>query len=314
MDFLEELKFLKEQLSFSETIKDTDYEQLAIAGMGSSGIAGKIFQELYTEKPSCLIDDYRIPKFIDSKTLFIAISYSGNTEETLAAAAAARERGARIVTISSGGKLSRYGDENILIPKPDFQPRAAMGYLLMPLLLSFHVSTTEDMRRTYKLLSELDKDNGECKEHADAIWKAKSIPLIFSASPFRGVAYRWKAQFNENAKVISYANYFPELSHNETMALARTYRKDMFYFFVLDSDYPEISKRIGLTAEMTRTNFHVIAPKGKSIMEKVFYLIHFGDYVTYHLGNLKSEDPADWGIVEELKKRLAERTPTERKQ
>jgi glucose/mannose-6-phosphate isomerase len=307
MEFLEELRFLKEQLGFRETIKDTDYEQVVIAGMGSSGIAGRIFQELYTKKPVFLIDDYRIPEFVNSKTLFIAISYSGNTEETLTAAAAARERGARIATISSGGKMCKLGDENVLIPRADFQPRAAMGYLLMPLLLSFKVSTEEDLKRAYALLSELDDDNEECKRHADAIWKAKSIPLVFAASPFRGVAYRWKAQFNENAKVMSYANYFPELSHNETMALAGTYKKDMFYFFVLGSEYANIRRRIELTEGLTDTSFHDVALKGRSLTEKVFYLIHYGDYVSYHLGKQKGEDPADWHIVEDLKKKLAEK-------
>jgi glucose/mannose-6-phosphate isomerase len=307
MEFLEELRFLKEQLNFRETIKDTNYEQLVIAGMGSSGIAGRIFQELYTEKPSYLIDDYHVPKFINSKTLFIAISYSGNTEETLATAAAARERGARIATISSGGKLSKFGDENIIIPRADFQPRAAMGYLLMPLLLSFKVSTEEDLKRTYALLSELDDDNKECEDYADAIWKTKGIPLIYASAPYRGVAYRWKAQFNENAKVMSYTNYFPELSHNETMALAKTYKKELFYFFVLGSEYANIKKRMDLTSEMTSTEFHVIAPRGRSLTEKVFYLIHFGDYVSYYLGKRKGEDPADWSIVENLKRRLAEK-------
>ena len=309
MDFLEELRFLKEQLGFRETIKDIDYEKVVIAGMGSSGIAGRIFQELYTERPTFLVDEYRIPKFVDSKTLFIAISYSGNTEETLTATAAARERGARIVAISSGGKLQGRGDENILIPRSDFQPRAAMGWLLMPLLLSFKVATGDDLKRTYALLSELDNDNEGCRKHAEAIWKAKSIPLVFAASPFRGVAYRWKAQFNENAKVISYANYFPELSHNETMALSKTYRKDLFYFFVLGSEYPEIKRRVDLTSGMTETEFHEVALKGKSMTEKAFYLIHYGDYVTYHLGKLKNEDPADWSLVEDLKRRLAEKAP-----
>ena len=84
MDFLEELRFLKEQLGFRETIKDIDYEKVVIAGMGSSGIAGRIFQELYTERPTFLVDEYRIPKFVDSKTLFIAISYSGNMRQNAA--------------------------------------------------------------------------------------------------------------------------------------------------------------------------------------------------------------------------------------
>ncbi len=309
MDFLEELRFLKEQLSFRETIKNINYEKVVLAGMGSSGIAGRIFQELYTEKPTFLVDDYRVPGFVDSKTLFIAISYSGNTEETLTATAAARERGARIAVISSGGKLQGRGDENILIPRSDFQPRAAMGWLLMPLLTSFKVCTESDLKRTYELLSELDKNNEECRKHAEAIWKDKSLPLIYASSPFRGVAYRWKAQFNENAKVLSYANYFPELSHNETMALSKTYRKELFYFFVLGSEYPEIGRRVDLTSSMTNTDFHTVEPKGKSMTEKTFYLIHYGDYVTYHLGKLKNEDPADWSLVEDLKKKLAEKAP-----
>ena len=309
MDFLEELRFLKEQLSFRETIKDIGYENVVIAGMGSSGIAGKIFQELYTEKPTYLVNDYQIPDFVNSKTLFIAVSYSGNTEETLTATAAARKRGARIVVISSGGKLQGHGDENILIPRSDLQPRAAMGWLLMPLLLSFKVCTDEDLKRTYGLLSELDKGNEECRGHAEAIWKTKSIPLIFAASPFRGVAYRWKAQFNENAKVISYANYFPELSHNETMALSHTYRKELFYIFAFGLEHPETKRGAELIADMTKTDFHIVALKGRSVTEKVFYLIHYGDYVTYYLGKLKSEDPADWGIVEEFKRKLAEESP-----
>ncbi len=304
MDYLGEIESLKNQLSFSETIKDTDYDQIVIAGMGGSGIAGKIFQELYTEKPVRLVEDYRIPKFVNKNTLFIAVSYSGTTEETLSAATQAKRQGAHLVTISSGQQLSKLGHQNIILPNSSLQPRAAVGYLLVPLLRSFKISTERELNLAYRSIAGLDKNSEECKKHAAKISAEKKIPVIYSGAPFKSVAYRWKTQMNENAKVICYANYFPELNHNDTVALAKTYRKDLFYFLVLESDYPEIRKRVELTASITNTEFHVIKAKGKSVTERLFYLIHFGDYLSYHLGKLRGVDPGDVTLVNEIKKGL----------
>ena len=95
----------------------------------------------------------------------------------------------------------------------------------------------------------------------------------------------------------------------QQLALSHTYRKELFYIFAFELEHPETKRGAELIADMTRTDFHIVALKGRSVTEKTFYLIHYGDYVTYYLGKLKSEDPADWGIIEEFKRKLAEECP-----
>ncbi|MDE1823674.1 MAG: bifunctional phosphoglucose/phosphomannose isomerase [Candidatus Micrarchaeota archaeon] len=304
MEFIEELRSLKEQVKFDKRIENVqDFDNMVIAGMGGSGICGKIFQELYSKKPVITLDDYHTPEFVSDNTLFIGISYSGNTEETISAINEAKSKGARIITISAGGALEKMGYEHISIPL-GLQPRSAGGYMLVPLLNSFGMMDEGIIERTYALLDELDRENSRCMAHAKRIATGKKIPVIFGASPYRNVAMKWKNQFNENAKVIAYANSFPELNHNDTMALAQTYRKKNLYFFAFGSDYERIEQRIQVTKEITDTNFRIIKPKGKSTVEKLFYLIHYGDYISYHLAGIRGINPTDVSIIEELKRRL----------
>ncbi|MDE1861153.1 MAG: bifunctional phosphoglucose/phosphomannose isomerase [Candidatus Micrarchaeota archaeon] len=306
MDFREQLLLLKEQLLFKDTIRDIDsFDNIVIAGMGGSGIVGKIFQELYSEKPVYLVDDYKCPTFVSRKSLFIAISYSGNTEETISALAQAKAKRAYTVSISAGGKLSGYAEQSIKIPNSELQPRCAIGYMLMPLIRSFSLANSQEITKAYKLLMGLDDDSGECEKHAKRICSSSRIPVIYGVSPFKSVAYRWKTQFNENGKVLAYSSSFPELNHNDTMALAETYDRDRFYFFVFESGEEKISKRIAVTARITGAEFNMIEPKGTSTFEKLFYLIHYGDYVSYHLGLLRKIDPADVSLIQRLKKMIA---------
>ncbi len=133
MNFDEELKTLKDQIKFGGRFEVKDHENIVIAGMGGSGISGKILSEFYSKKPLFVVDDYNIPDFVDEKTEFFAVSYSGNTEETLHAANQAKKKGAHVHAITSGGSLSKMNYDTILIPS-GLQPRSALGYLLMPLV------------------------------------------------------------------------------------------------------------------------------------------------------------------------------------
>ena len=257
MEFIEELRFLKEQLFFKERLrKKSGFSNIVIAGMGGSGVAGQIFREMYSDVPVHLVDDYSIPRFVSRDTLFIGISYSGNTEETVSAVREATKKKAHVVTISSGGKLKGLGAQHIAIPNASLQPRSATGYMLMPLLNTFGLVKKKELQSAYWLLSELDKDNDECKAHAQAIMTGEKIPCIFGSTPFSSIAYRWKTQFNENAKVLAYSNSFPELNHNDTMALAQTYSKDKFYFMVFASERERIKRRISVTAEIASAQFN----------------------------------------------------------
>jgi glucose/mannose-6-phosphate isomerase len=305
MEFAEELGFLKEQVLFKGKIDaGRRFRNVVIAGMGGSGIVGKIFSEIYTEKPVTLIDGYSVPAHLSRDTLFVAVSYSGNTEETIKAAERAMQKGCRVVTISSGGELGDYGDQNIHIPRSDLQPRSAIGYMLMPFMEGFGLVDAADIKEAHKVVESLDHNNQECFAHAKRISRNKKIPVVYGAYPFSSVAYRWKTQFNENAKVIAYCSSFPELNHNDTMALAETYRKDEFYIMVFDSDRKEIKKRIAITSRLTQTKFNFIEFKGKSLAARLFYMIHYGDYLSYHLGKMRGVDPTDVRLIEELKKAL----------
>lgn len=305
MEFIDELRFLKEELKFKgSVVLPKGFDNVAIAGMGGSGISGKMFQEIYSDKPVFIVDDYEIPEFVSKNTLFIGISYSGNTAETLSATKQAIKREAHVATISAGGSLADYGDQHIRIPRADLQPRSATGYMLMPLLRGFGLAKESDIRNAYSLLSALDNDNDACSRHARSIAKSNAIPVIYGSSPFKSVAYRWKTQFNENSKIIAYSSNFPELNHNDTMAIAQTYRRKEFYFLVFDSQDSRIKRRINATTAVTKSRFNIIKPKGRSMIEQLFYLIHYGDYLSYKTGLLRGVDPTDVSLIQNLKKMI----------
>ncbi len=305
MEFIDELNMLKEQLKFKEKVEvPRGVENIVVAGMGGSGIAGKIFSEFYSEKPVTIADSYDLPNFVSKSTLVIAISYSGNTEETLSMVSEAVKKGAHTITISSGGELADHGDQHIKIPRSDLQPRSATGWMLLPLLYGFDAATEGEVREARGLLEKLDKDNLSCRAHAKAMCKGELIPVIYGSSPFNSVAYRWRTQFTENAKVLAYSNSFPELNHNDTMALAKTYKKSDFYFLVFSSLNAKITKRIAVTARITKSKFNIIESKGSSDVARMFYLLHYGDYLTYHLGMLRKVNPMDVSLITLLKKSM----------
>ncbi|PYB67602.1 bifunctional phosphoglucose/phosphomannose isomerase [Thermoplasma sp. Kam2015] len=304
MEFRDELKTLKDQVKFGESFKVDSFSNIVIAGMGGSGIAGRIFSEMYSDKPVFVSDDYSIPNFVDENTEFIAVSYSGNTEETLSAVEAAMKKGAKVHAITSGGKLGEMGIDTIKIPS-GLQPRSAVGYLTMPIINTFIKPSPDDVDETSRILADLDANNTVQENIATEIFAGRRIPVIYGASPFRSIAYRWKTQFNENAKVLAYSSYFSELNHNDTMPMRDTYRKDEFYFMAFDSEDERIRKRIEVTQKITGTQFKKIDLKGTSLFARSFYLIHVGDYLTYHLARLRGIDPRDVSAIEDLKKRIA---------
>ena len=305
MEFVDQLRNLHEQILFKGDLHvDTAFKNIVISGMGGSGIVGNIFSEIYSRKPVHVVSDYVLPEFADKDTLFIGISYSGNTEETIAALEEAEKRGCQVRLITSGGKLAASGHTLVRIPQ-NIQPRSAIGYMLKPLLSSFLKLPEETYLGISKLLEDIDGDNTEEKNLAMEIFKHRSIPVILGYHPFRWAAYRWKTQFNENSKIMAFSNYFPELNHNETMPLKDTYEKDKFMFLAFDgSQNSRISKRMNVTAEITGTKFHVIKIKGSNLLEQLFYLIHYGDYVSYHLAGLRGIDPNDVSLIESLKKKI----------
>ncbi len=306
MEYIEEIRSLERQLSFRKVIEIPDhFDNIVVAGMGGSGIAGMILRDFYSEKPVILVNSYGIPDFVDSKTLFIAISYSGNTEETLEATRRAMEKGAHIRAVTTGGRLAEVVDESVIIPE-GYQPRSAVGFLTIPIFMGLGLVDESEVEETRKLLRGSDLSVDPFRKFAGEIFDGEKIPVIFGTPGLGSVAYRWKTQFNENAKVLAYSTSFPELNHNDTMALENTYRKDEFYFFVLTpkSVEKEINKRIRITSELCRVVLNRVEGEGSTLFSNIFSLIHNGDYISYFLAQKRGVDPRNVKIIEKLKVEL----------
>ena len=157
MNFIEQVRSFPEQILRDKTFQiDRKFNKIVISGMGGSGIVGRIFAELYEQFPVQVVSDYKIPDYVDRDTLFIAISYSGNTEETLSTLKQAETLGAQIKTITSGGELGKSGFESVMVPS-GMQPRNALGYMLAPLLRSILKLDAEEIKSAASILREIEK-------------------------------------------------------------------------------------------------------------------------------------------------------------
>lgn len=304
MGMREEILSLKDQVRSRDSV-DFDpkrFKSVIVAGMGGSGIAGHILADIYDRVPVIPLSGYNLPAFADSSSLVIAISYSGNTEETISCFDQARERGCPTVAITSGGTLSRSSGTVIKVPG-GLQPRSAIGYMIMPLLRSFMNLGDQDAARIRSaIISAFDREV-EIKRLAEEMASGNRTPIVFGTPEFRGVALRWKTQFNENSKVVAYSTFLPEANHNDT-AWMPSYDEDRFKLIAFRSIDPRINLRIDLTQKITGRKFHVIGSDG-TLIERIFFLIAYGDLLSYHLGVLRGIDPLDVSVLSRLKEGLA---------
>lgn len=299
-----------------------------VIGMGGSGIGGEIAQTIsnYQNGPQILISkDYKIPNYINKNTVVVAVSYSGNTEETLNAVNIAVKNGCNPICITSGGELGKIAkNKNFpLVKVPEgLQPRVALGYLSVPILAAFKdngfdinlektigeaVAITSESVEQFK--PENDDENNPAKKIARALYK--KIPIIYGTSGIGEVAARrWKCQINENSNSPAFYSVFPELDHNEINGWDLT--KDMVVDFSLiilsdKEDHPRIKKRVALTTDILRDYFadvEEISSKGISVLARIFSLIILGDFISYYLAILNGVDPTIIEKIESLKTQL----------
>jgi len=318
------------QMSFEEVKRyQQNYRNVMVCGLGGSAIGGDILRAYAYKQaaiPVFVNRGYDLPRFVDQNTLFVAVSYSGNTEETLAAYEEAKKRGAKILAITSGGKLaqSAEADDNTVISIPGgLSPRAATGYLLAPLLLSLQnagvLSNVEaDIRETTAVLHNL-RDllqpalQGQGMAESIAALIKDAIPVIWgSVNHTEPAALRWKAQINENAKCPAYYNVFPELNHNEIVGfeappelLAR-----IVVIILKDSlDHRRVQQRMEITRKLIESKVKKVIEvesAGESLLARIYSLIYIGDYVSYYLALEYGIDPTPVKVIDYLKQELAQ--------
>jgi len=299
---------------------------IIVAGMGGSAIGGELARAVlgdHASRPILGARGYGLPPWTTNETTVVCASYSGDTEETLACYEAAGVIGARRVAVTAGGKLAEMAraDGVPVIPVAGgYQPRAAVAYLTVAVLevaalagVGPRMNSEIDVAADH--LEELvvewgpdGADTSEAKVLARAL--AGTVPVITGAGLTTWIAYRWKTQFNENAKVPSYALELPEMDHNEIEGWVAAHEFGRFSAVFLDDDdtHPRVKERMELTARLVRpgaAGVHRAHSRGRTTVERIFSLVLLGDLVSLYLAVLRGVDPEPVDVINALKGELA---------
>lgn len=305
------------------------FQRVIILGMGGSAIGGDLLAALAARSspvPIAVRRDYTLPNWVSDTTLAIGSSYSGNTEETLAAFEGARRRGCHLVAISSGGKLAdlarEYGAPWLRIDYQS-QPRAALGYALtlvvglaqrLGLLPEQSDAIAESMQILSARREEIGAESPTARNPAKqlALELKERLPVIYGAGILAPVARRWKTQINENAKSWALWEELPELDHNTVAGFGRPRRLRKHVYAIgltCPAMDPRHRMRLEIGAELIAREgiaHQEIETRGETPLAQMTSAIQFGDYVSYYLAMLYEVDPADIPSIRYLKERLAD--------
>jgi glucose/mannose-6-phosphate isomerase len=318
-NFTNQLREAKSIAEKAVLAPSSNIENIIITGLGGSGIGGTIISELISDSckvPIIVNKDYFIPAFVNSKTLLIISSYSGNTEETLSAFNQAISKNAQIICITSGGKILELAKQHQLefIEIPGgYPPRSCIGYSLVQLIKVLVNKGFADK----KLFDDLEKsivllenENEAIKTESQQIAKklTNKIAVIYSLGSTEGVAVRFRQQINENSKMLCWHHVFPEMNHNELVGWTTKNEDLVVVTFHTSFDYERTKKRYDICkpifAKYSNEVIDIIA-KGETKLEQFLYLINIGDWITCYIADLRQIDPVEVNVIDYLKKELA---------
>lgn len=296
---------------------------VVIAGMGGSGIGGNLVQAITgpdCKVPITISKSYDIPAFISASTLFIACSFSGNTEETLDALAKAHKAGAKIVCITSGGKMgafaAAYGCDVVSIPGHSNSPRSSIGYSYVQLLniLAFHKLTPTAYTAELEAAQNLLATQAEAIENAGKALAHKfsgKLPFLYADSRLEAVVVRTQQQIAENSKHIAHANVFPEMNHNELVGWVHPepiWKQAVVLLLRTSFDHQRTSIRMDICKgifEKVCAEVIELKAEGKSFVEQALHLILVLDWASFYLAELNGVDPFPVEFINYLKDELA---------
>lgn len=301
-------------------------DHIVVAGMGGSALAAEFIKCWLSDSlpvPITIVRDYRLPNWVGEKTLVVASSYSGNTEETLASLTDAENRGAHIVVVSAGGKLAQQAQSHnypLFALPAGVQPRLAVLYGVKALAnlleqLGLMTGLTEELELVSGWMAPLVKAWEPGLETSDNPAKLlaqnlhNSVPVIYAGPTLSFLAMKWKIDINENAKNVAFWNVFPELNHNEFIGWANPESKPLKVVELKSNlDHPQVAKRFAVTNELLKDAMGtavVIEAHGESHLQQMIWTFVLGTYVSAYLAMLNGVDPTPVALVEELKQRLA---------
>jgi len=318
---------LEESLKIASSAKlspaKAPIHNVVVAGMGGSGIGGTLIKALVGEEVTVPIDvskSYDIPGFINANTLFIACSFSGNTEETLSSVEKAKAKGAQIVTITSGGKMAEFATANgydmITIPGRSNSPRASIGYSFVQLflILNHHglipSNHFDEITATIALLKNEEADiHAKAKELTQFF--LKKLPILYGDTKMEAVLVRAQQQIAENSKQLSHVNVFPEMNHNELVGWKYpevVFQNAATLLIRTSFDHPRTSIRLDVCKsifEKVAGQVSELHGKGISFVEQCIYVINVLDWVSLYLAEANDVDPFPVDVINFLKNELS---------
>lgn len=314
-------------LELHPSFQPAEIHNVVFAGMGGSALSALLARTWPKIRvPLEVVRDYDIPAYTGPQSLFIASSYSGNTEEELSAIAQAAERGAPIVVIASGGALADIAREKqyplIVIPQAS-QPRYATLYSYRALITVLECAGLVDGTESDKAL----QDTADFLKQAVSAWgptvktdenPAKKLarelvglsPVVYAGPALYPAAYKWKISFNENAKNVAWCNQYPEFNHNEFLGWSSHPPDKPYAVIDLRSsfDHPQIQKRFDVSARLLsgrRPAPHTVNAEGDTVLKQLMWTVAFGDFVSIYLALLNGIDPSPVDLIEKFKKEIA---------
>jgi glucose/mannose-6-phosphate isomerase len=303
---------------------------LVISGLGGSAIGGDLARAVvgpHLSVPILVNRDYGLPHFVDSSSVVIACSYSGNTEETLSAYHQARKVSASVVCVTSGGQLASLGKEDgcpVLHLAAGLPPRAALGHSLLAILtvlqgMKLIPDQDESMVEAIDILIRLKKlyctsapESVNLAKNMATSLAGKIVAVYGSSIMMDSAAFRWRTQIEENAKNLALHHALPEMNHNELVGWVHPEEVLSRIGVVMlrdNEDHPQVQRRFDLTRELIEKRagaFYEVWSEGESRLARILSVIYLGDFVSLYLAFLNKADPTPVEVIDYLKKKLSE--------
>jgi glucose/mannose-6-phosphate isomerase len=295
------------------------FQHVLVTGLGGSGIGGTIVSQLVQNEmkiPMLVNNDYGLPAYVGKDSLVIVSSYSGNTEETLSSMEIALASGAEVACITAGGRVLEIAKEKglnyIQIPT-GIPPRGSFGVnspQLFYVLKQYGLIDGSFEKEILAAADMIDKDEEQMKSHASSMAEQikDSIPVIYSDAAYNGVSIRLRQQVNENAKMLCWHHVFPEMNHNELVGWAGGDKRFAVILMRTEGDHMRTQLRMNLSKAIFKKHTDTVVEmhaKGDTLIERSYYLVHLGDWLSVILADLKGVDAIEVDVIDFLKGELS---------
>jgi|694.fasta_scaffold02072_24 glucose/mannose-6-phosphate isomerase len=320
LEAVEQINYQYKVENLTESIH-TNFDNIIINGMGGSALPAELLSETFSQYaengiqyPVYINRDYSSSKYIKDSSIIFAISYSGNTEETLSAYETAISENRVVIAMAAGGALIERAREleqpYVVIPNPnpDFQPRYATLYILKAIietLIQFGVLTDTARDKIVDLVNQVKPQDFESKGESLAnIIKGKT-PVIYATCEYKLAAHLWKIKINENAKTPCFWNYVPELNHNEMVGFTNPQADFQFILLKNEVETSRNIKRFNKLKQLFESRglsiIDVIVPDFGNKLANLVAMTLIGDWTAYYLALSYGIDPTPVDMVEEFK-------------